>query len=201
VAAVGAGYYAYHQHQQQKDDKKQIQVLTAQSWLAEAEARTEYYHRNDVQKPPVYWVLVHGHDIPRNAIIAGDEGGNSLYFCRAYCDGGIQVGKAGLHLSRGATYGYAHKVYDVDVYEVLVGDSSAVKWVPTGGKLRVDRLGATPVEGGLENNKTLIYLARAEHHGNQPGKTSSALDCAYIAYGSGEVKMKEYSVLCLNQHL
>jgi Protein of unknown function (DUF3421) len=77
----------------------------------------------------------------------------------------------------------------VSVYEILVGDSRATKWVPTGGKLRIDQLHARPVEGGQENNGTPIYLAVVEHHGHQPGKISPALDgeystCIYRVYST-----------------
>jgi hypothetical protein len=193
LAALGAGFYAYHEHEK-NEEKKKANVWALQSWLADAKARTGAYRRNNTSS--LTWILTEGHDIPADAFVAGDEGGKPLYISRAFCDGGLQVGKAGSHLKKGAVYGYNHKTFEVSTYEILVGDSSATKWISTGGQLRVDQLGKRPVEGGQENDGTPIYVARADYHGLHPGKATTALDGAYIAFGSEEKRVKEYSVLC-----
>ena len=59
-----------------------------QSWLAEAQARTEQFHRNGPQGP-VTWVLVHGKEIPQGAIQAGEENGNTFFACRTFYESGI----------------------------------------------------------------------------------------------------------------
>lgn len=194
LAALGAGYYAYHEHEKNEETKK-AHVWALQSWLAEAKARTqEYYSRG--ASSSLTWILIEGHDIPDNAIVGGNEGGKTLYISRAFCDGGLQVGKAGRHLSKGAVYGYSHKSFEISTYEILVGDNRAVAWYPTGGVLRVDQLGGKRlVEGGKENDGTPIYVAQVDYNGLQPGKATTVLDGAYIAYGSEEKKVKEYSVL------
>lgn len=65
----------------------------------------------------------------------------------------------------------------ISSYEILVGNSNAIKWVPTGGVLRVDQLGARPVEGGHENDGTPIYVASVDFHGSRHcGKATTKLD-------------------------
>lgn len=54
-----------------------------QTWLKEAQARTEEYHRNG-PRSPVTWILVHGTQIPQYAIQGGDENGQPLFISRAF---------------------------------------------------------------------------------------------------------------------
>jgi len=195
AAILGGGLFAYHEHEK-NEEKKKANVLAHQNWANDAKQRTEKYQEHGPQGD-LTWVLVDGHNIPRGAIPGGEEGGKPLFVARGSCDGGVQVGKAGTHLSKGAAYGYCHKAYDISTYEVLVGNNDAVRWVPTGGVLRIDQLGARPVEGGHENDGTIIYIASVEFHGSRHcGKATTKLDGAYIAYGDKEERVKEYSVLC-----
>jgi len=195
AALLGGGYYAWHEHEK-NEEKKKANVWALQGWNEDAKNRTEKYHQHGPQGE-LTWILVEGHNIPNNAIRGGEEGGKPLFVARAFCDGGVQVGKAGAHLGRGAAYGYCHKTYDISSYEVLVGNSNAIRWVPTGGVLRIDQLGARPVEGGHENDGTPIYIASVDFHGSRHcGKATTKLDGAYIAYGDKEERVKEYSVLC-----
>jgi hypothetical protein len=60
-------------------------VWGLQSWLKEAQARTDEYSRPG-PKSPFTWVLAEGHNFPDNAFIAGEEGGKKLFVARAYCD-------------------------------------------------------------------------------------------------------------------
>jgi len=48
-----------------------------------------------------------------------------------------------------------------------------LRWVSTANKINVNYLGATPVEGGYENDQTPLYVVKAEHKGAwHPGKAS-----------------------------
>ncbi|KAF8346918.1 hypothetical protein F5887DRAFT_1073005 [Amanita rubescens] len=69
---------------------------------------------------PLVWVLVHGKGIPPNAIVAGEERRQPLYIARTFYEGGICIGKAGLHLEKGAAFPYNGREIHVDTYEVLV---------------------------------------------------------------------------------
>ncbi|EGS1684840.1 DUF3421 domain-containing protein [Enterobacter cloacae] len=75
----------------------------------------------EVYVGPVKWVHVKGHDIPKNAIQAGNEAdGKPLYVARAKFPNGLFVGKAGAHLRKGGSISYQGKEWDVDDYEVLI---------------------------------------------------------------------------------
>lgn len=75
----------------------------------------------------------------------------------------------------------AHDVSQLDKYEILLGDMRGLKWVQTGNSLDLASLGATPVEGGYENDHTRLYIARAFHKGaKHPGKVSERLDGKFI---------------------
>ena len=65
----------------------------------------------------------------------------------------------------------------LDTYEILLGDMNGLRWVPARGKLDAASLGHRPVEGGRENDGTLLYIAQAEYKGvYHPGKASAKLD-------------------------
>jgi len=120
-----------------------------------------------------------------------------LYICRAFKDGGVQIGKASNVFKEGAVIGYGNEEHQLGQYEILVGDMRGLKWVQTGNTLNVQSLYATPVEGGYENDGTPLYVARAYHNGaKHPGKASTKLDGAFIPYGGKEKKVKEYEILC-----
>src|SRR5258705_201466 len=48
----------------------------------------------------------------------------------------------------------------LDTYEILVGDAKTIKWVDVIGPFHLNSLGASPVEGGEENNGTPLYIAQ-----------------------------------------
>lgn len=83
-------------------------------------------------------------------------------------------------------------VLQIDKYEILVGDSSAVRWVSCSGKLNVEGLRARPVEGGREPDGSVIYIAQAPYHGAvHPGKASEVYgDGCFIPYDDTEKKVK-----------
>ncbi|KAF8634863.1 hypothetical protein AX15_000618 [Amanita polypyramis BW_CC] len=88
-------------------------------WVEAAQLNTkELLERGSTS--PLVWVLVHGKNIPPNAIVAGEERRHSLYIARTFYEGGICIGKAGFHLERGAAFPYNGREIHVDTYEVLV---------------------------------------------------------------------------------
>ncbi len=77
----------------------------------------------EVYVGPVKWVRVHGKAIPEGAIQAGEEAdGKKLYVARAKLPNGLFVGKAGRHLCKGCCVSYQNREWNVEDYEVLVGD-------------------------------------------------------------------------------
>jgi len=197
---IGGGFAAYKHHQKAEEEKK-ADAWALQNWLHDAQQRTEEYHRNGSQGS-VTWVLTHGKRIPSGAITGGNDQGHTLYIARAFQDGGVIPGKASDWFEKGAVIGYQEKEIQLDTYEILVGDKNKVKWVSVTGSLKVDSLGATPVEGGKENDETPLYIAQAPYGSNDPvdvhpGKVSETLDGAFIPYDGTEKKVKEYRVLCL----
>ncbi|KAF4598399.1 hypothetical protein EYR38_006801 [Pleurotus pulmonarius] len=197
AAAIGAGFFAYKHHEKNEEEKK-AQAWGAQNWLADAQARSEAFKRNGPSGPAT-WVLTEGKNIPRDAILVGQEKSWNLYICRAFMDGGIQLGKASDAFKKGGVIGYGGEENHVGTYEILLGDMRGLVWVATHGKLNVASLGKRPVEGGRENDGTPLYVAKAPHKGAvHPGKASEKLDGAYIPYDGDEKCIKEYQVLCYN---
>ncbi|KAF8588707.1 carbohydrate-binding module family 12 protein [Ramaria rubella] len=195
LALLGAGYVAYHKHGKNEEQKK-AQVWALQKWLRDAQARAEAFHRNGPQGP-VTWILTNGKNIPRGAILGGqDANGQPVFIARAFHEGGVQVGKAGPQFELGGVVGYNHKEFQVGAYEVLIGDGRAVRWVDTHGHLKPAGLGCRLVEGGHEEDGTFLFIARADHkHGVYPGKASEVLDGAYIPYDGNEECKNSYRVL------
>jgi len=106
-----------------------------------------------------------------------------------------EVGKASDSFTKGAVIGYKWEEIHVrvifqlgsdvpqsnnpklDTYEILLGNMNGLRWVPAHGKLNAASLGYRPVEGGRENDGTLLYIAQAEYQGvYHPGKASAELD-------------------------
>ncbi|EPQ57168.1 hypothetical protein GLOTRDRAFT_110454 [Gloeophyllum trabeum ATCC 11539] len=195
LAALGAAYLAYHGHGKSEEQKK-ADLEGLHKWFLAAQARTEEFYR-DGPRGPVAWVVNQGHVMPEDAIQGGEEHGKPVYIARAYCDGGVMVGKASPHTKKGAVIGYKHNEINVETYEILVGDMDQLIWVETSGRLNIDSLEHKPVEGGYEPDLTPIYIAQAHHHmGTHPGKASSVLDGAFIPHDGSEKKVKDYRVLC-----
>jgi len=193
VAAIGGGAFAYHKHKEHEEEKEGFE-----GWLQKAQARATQFQR-DGGRGPATWVLTHGKTMPPGALVVGKEHDWTLYIGRSYVDGGVQVGKASPAFKKGCVLGYGNDEHHVEDYEVLVGDMSGLRWVPTSGRLDVESLRYRPVEGGHENNGAPLYIAKASYKGvEHPGKASTSLNGAYIPYGSEEKCIKEYCVLCYN---
>ncbi|KAI0822071.1 carbohydrate-binding module family 12 protein [Trametes gibbosa] len=194
LGLLGAGYYAYHEHEKSEDEKKE-HVWALQNWVHEAEQRTrDYYERGP--RGPATWLLVDGKNIPTNiAIVGGEEHGQRHYICRGFHEG--KIGKASPIFAKGGVIGYGHKEIHLPKFEVLVGDMRALRWVDTHGRVDLERLGARPVEGGREADGTPLFIAQAHHHGAiVPGKCSSKLSGAFVPYAATEKEEKDYRVLC-----
>ncbi|KAF7362069.1 Carbohydrate-binding module family 12 protein [Mycena venus] len=197
-AALLAGGYAAFKHHEKSEEEKKAQTWSLQNWVHDAEARTAQY-RQYGPSGPATWILNQGKNIPQEAIVVGQEKSWTLYICRAFYDGGIQVGKASDAFQKGGVIGYKHEEIHVGTYEILVGDMNGLRWVDTSGHLNVDSLGYRPVEGGREPDGTPLYVASAYHHDAvHPGKASRNLEGAYIPYDGGEKCVKSYRVLCYN---
>jgi len=196
IATVGAGVYAYKQYEHKKEEK-QAHAWTLNNWITESQARTQQW-RSGKYNAPVAWIWCEGKNIPRDAIQGGEEHGEVLYICRAYHETGMMVGKASRVFKKGAVIGFKKDEIHIDKYEILVGDSRAVKWVTCAGNFKVESLRARPVEGGREPDGTPIYIAQAPYHGAvHPGKACEVYgDGCFIPYDDTEKKVKEYAVLC-----
>lgn len=195
VALIGGGYYAYHAHNKSEEQKK-AQTWGLQNWIQDARARTEVFYREG-PKGPTTWVLVEGKNIPDGAITGGEEEGEPQYICRAFFEGGVQVGRASPRLAKGAVIGHGHQEIDVGTYEILLGDQRAVRWVDAYGPCSPQALGCRPVEGGWEADKRPLFIAHVRHHGAVlPGKAAEHLNGAMYTYGGREHEMNEYRVLC-----
>ncbi|KAJ6558552.1 carbohydrate-binding module family 12 protein [Mycena vulgaris] len=195
AALLAGGYAAFKGHEKNEEEKK-AQTWALQNWIHDAEARTATYYREGARSPAT-WVLNHGKEIPQGAIAVGQEHSWMLYICRAFYEGGIQIGKASDAFQKGAVIGYKHEEIHLETYEILVGDMNGLRWVDASGVLNVSHLGFRPVEGGREDDGTPLYIAEAPHNrAVHPGKASEKLDGAYIPYDGGEKCIKSYRVLC-----
>lgn len=193
AALLGGGFAAYKYHEKNEEEKK-AQAWASGNWLQDAQRRTAQYHQQGPQGP-VTWILTEGKNIPQGAIQAGEENGKPLYLCRAFYDGGIHVGKAATHFRYGATIPYDGKEIELKDYEVLCGDSRAIRWVDVNGRMNVQSCGRL-VEGGREADGTPLYVAQAPYKGGtHPGKASERFDGAVISYGDDEKLVKQYRVL------
>ncbi|TFK89702.1 carbohydrate-binding module family 12 protein [Polyporus arcularius HHB13444] len=197
LAALGAGYFAYKEHEKSEEEKK-ANVWALQNWLHDAEVRTREYQEGRA-RAPVTWILVDGKNIPTNiAIPGGEENGEPHYICRGFHE--VKIGKASNHFQKGGVIGYAHEEIHLPKFEVLVGDPRAVRWIDWEGRVDLERLGARPVEGGREADGTPLFIAQAHHHDAiVPGKCGPKLKAAFIPYGNTEKEKKEYRILCYAQ--
>ncbi|KAF5370685.1 hypothetical protein D9758_002081 [Tetrapyrgos nigripes] len=195
---AAAGGYALYKHHEKSEEEKKADAWALQNYLHDAEGRANDYRQNG-PRGPVQWILNRGKDIPSNAILCGREHDWDLYFCRAYFDGGIQLGKASSAFKKGAVIGYEDEEHHLDTYEILIGDIRGLRWVDASGQLNVNALNARPVEGGRDKNGTPLYIVCAPHNGFvHPGKASEKLDGAYIPYDGHEKCVHQYRVLCYN---
>ncbi|KAF8626837.1 hypothetical protein AX15_004668 [Amanita polypyramis BW_CC] len=194
AAAIGAGILAYKKHEEKKEEHNS-QNWARSNWIADAQARTNKFNQYGPDGPAT-WILAHGQNIPKGAVIISNEP-YAMHACRAYVDGGIQLGKASAQFQKGGVIGYKNEEIHFDEYEILLGDTRGLRWVSVSGRIDISNLGVRPVEGGRENDGTPLYIIRAYYKDAvHPGKTSSKLNGAYIPWGGKEKEVHEYEVLC-----
>jgi hypothetical protein len=200
LGLLAGGYYAWHQHEEHKksDEEKDALKWGAQNWAKDSQAKTEEF-RNHGPRGATSWVLVEGRDkIPKSAFVAGkDKDNHPLYVCRAFFEHGTQIGKACPGFKQGAVIGYAGQVIEFSTFEVLMADPQGVKWVAFRQQLKVEELGAKPVEGGKEASGALLYIARVRYSdGIHPAKCGEHLPGAHLAFSGTEIVIDDYEVLC-----
>ncbi|KAH6914167.1 hypothetical protein BKA70DRAFT_1260578 [Coprinopsis sp. MPI-PUGE-AT-0042] len=189
AALLGAGVAAKKHHDHKKDHE---------SWAEDAQYRTHAY-RSGQAPAPVSWVLSEGRFIPQDAIPGGHDHNDcgTLFISRGFHKGSITPGKASPQMKTGARIGFAHDEIDLDKYEILVGNPNSVRWIPVSGKLKLQTLGARPVDGGVDCNGSQLYVARSHFKGGvHPGKVGEHLKCAFIPYRGDEEETHSYEVLC-----
>ncbi|KAJ6603116.1 hypothetical protein B0H10DRAFT_2229874 [Mycena sp. CBHHK59/15] len=148
ASLLAGGYLAFKHHEKNEEEvMKKAQMWSLQNWVKDAEARTDVFYRHGPRSPAT-WILNHGKEIPQGAIEVGQEHSWKLYICRAFYEGGIQIGKASDVFQKGAVIGYKHEEIQLGTYEILVGDMNGLRWVDASGVLDVSHLGYKPVEGG-----------------------------------------------------
>ncbi|KAJ3034880.1 hypothetical protein HDV00_004568 [Rhizophlyctis rosea] len=145
----------------------------------------------------VQWQVQYGDKpFPGNAIRGGQESdGSPLYVARSkHTDGSLQVGKAGPSTGGGCLYAWGGKELYSSVFEVLVGDQNAVRWVGVSGNAQPN--GWSPVEAGKDTDGSPLYIAKADYEGStQPGKAGPALGEGLIGWGGQQRKVQNYQVL------
>ncbi|PAV18883.1 carbohydrate-binding module family 12 [Pyrrhoderma noxium] len=208
AALAGGAYYAHEKHKKEGEEEK-AQAWEIQNWMIAARQRTEEYLRTG-PRAPVTWVYSDYIDQPQirsSLILGGEEEGDTWFIGRAPHIGGIQPGKCRPNF--GCVIGHSHEAIHIKYYEVLIGDSRGVRWVPCSGRFSFESLGARAVDGGHEDDGTPLAIARAHAKersgllgiggggasGLFPGKASPKLDGAYVTVGDKEVKVEEYEVL------
>jgi hypothetical protein len=191
-AAVLGGAFAAYKHHQRSSEHEKAEAWAMSNWLQEARNRTDQFNQRGPTSATT-WILASGTNIPQGAIQCGKEkSGDPLYVCRAYYQGGLHLGKCGRHLGKGAVIGYDEKEIELDTYEVLLGDPSAVRWAAPGGPER-------PVEGGREQDGTSLLIAQAFYkESTQVGKWSTQLKGACFPYGGKEKIVDRCQVLVYN---
>ena len=86
----------------------------------------------------------------------------------------VDVGKAGRHLSKGAEIGRQHKIYALHEYEILLGDSRAVRWVETHGVPNPHNFGARHIDAGVDAHGHQIFVVQVSHNGGvHPARANS----------------------------
>ncbi len=155
----------------------------------DAEPVTQDYTQYDIHPAPqnarYHWKPVQDGNIPRRAVVGGQEGNRILFICQSFYRGGVHPGKV-VDGRCNITYGGAEIIRDR--FRVLVGEG--LDW-------RTAKYGQIPpnaVPGGFENGRPL-YICHAQYgfHGVHPGKVVG--DACNIGYGGQEILLRHYQVL------
>jgi len=136
-----------------------------------------------------YWYPCSGGDVPGNAVVAGNDGGEDTYVGRAEHEGVIIPGK--VHPSHGVCYvSFAGEEHAKSEYQVLVyGDCSCYRWVPCCSS--DIPLGA--VKGGtdIDGDNLLIGRKTDDNGVTTPGKVKSSNGMCFIPYAGEEHTYEE----------
>jgi hypothetical protein len=108
------------------------------------------------------------------------------------------------HSSQGFVCSLSHgsTEHQVDIFEILTGDSSYANWqpIPKQTRLSVDNAqglsGYKPIEGGRDLSGACQFIAQAEFEGGwHPGVVTLGTEHCCIAYRGGEVWAHPFRVL------
>ncbi|KAI8925299.1 hypothetical protein BC831DRAFT_415257 [Entophlyctis helioformis] len=196
---AGAVAYGVTSHGDHKDHVDEAN-WTQQNWEQDARRRFDAYQnalRAGQPMPAVHWVLAQKGQIPQNAIPAGSErDGKPIYAIRTWHENSLQVGKM-VPGWNGASLSYGGKEYSgYPIYEVLVGNPNAVRWVDISGHFNAKAIPGQLIEAGHEHNRDAIFIAQTQHEGSvQVGKVTIGNE-AHIGYGGREYSKNAYRVLC-----
>ncbi|KAJ3201058.1 hypothetical protein HDU67_001632 [Dinochytrium kinnereticum] len=188
VAGIG-GAVAYKFHKDHNDDQKR------EAWLNAANVTSQ----TDIASgKKVYWVTTEGKFMPPNAIQCGTDGdGAPLFASRVYHDSGVVVGKANPKM--GCNIGYGNKEICVsrEKFQVLCGESNAIKWVEMNGTCALGD--AKPILAGQEKDGQPLYVAQTFFNNSvQVGKVGPHMKNGInFPYGGKEATSMSYKVACL----
>jgi len=136
---------------------------------------------------PHGWVAVRNGQVPRGAVVGGDEGGKTLYVCRARYRNGTYLGKL---FAGKCNIGANGREIAMTQYEVMtVPDQRQVGWatVPL-GRLPDDAVVAGTLGGGP------VYTCRMRYgRGIHPGRLDTG-KCT-IGWGGREVSSPQFEIL------
>lgn len=68
--------------------QKKADIWALQNWVHDAQARTQHFYQSggNISQGQVIWVLAHGKQIPRGAIVGGNDKGHTIFIARAFQD-------------------------------------------------------------------------------------------------------------------
>lgn len=132
------------------------------------------------------WIPTSGSTIPAGALAVGRETQGTLYSCRAYVEGGIEVGKTRTEFNA-CNISLNGRAYTPSKYEVL-----AKPWTPSAGGDTANKLKAgNDSLPGLQP----FYVCRGAYNGGvHIGKFSAREGCT-IGYADWSVKLEQFEVL------
>lgn len=163
-------------------------------WLDQARRRKAKFGDNS---GAVYWRLVEAWEpIPRNAILTGNEGGTQVFSLRVWKDGCLTIGKQiparWMNSTRAWVPWRGGEIQWSGLFEILVGDQSAVRWVSPKDSGRFHA-----VEGGFETGRPTAMLIAQFNHENAvvPGKVFSGDNQGQFGWWGGETYASDFRVL------
>lgn len=136
------------------------------------------------------WITPNGTNIPANAVIAGEnEGGETLFVCRAPVNGGALPGKL-IGSSGKCIISFGGTVYSASKYDVLVG--SDYNWVAQfDGEVPFDA-----VPAGKGKSGEALFSCRGEINSRRyPGRIQRDSKGCYVPFKGKETKAHWYEVL------